>query len=465
MIRREVWHLALSSGSRWQLKQDSNRCTIDKGTADNKILTLELNQKINHRYDGMVSRESAVQRDSKPARATLAASFPDEKADNDPAALDRAAAYLVANSNRDGGWRYRPGSNLGPENGGSSHNMTLAGVSTTAICRLLLYNPPKNKAPVEKQFGILSKSEDDAKKTQTAFPNFKPVTGRGQMEKAIARGISWNRVRFMPVPKTEFQLYFYYTLERAAALAEFDGDWFTTYGDGLLTLQKDDGHFNSHSTASGPAVGTSFAILYYTRSTGQILGNLYGAGKQSGGRGFKSLFGSKKAKAELGPLDELLGALENVDFSALEDVEAVVEKVQFGSKEELVGQIDKLKLLAKSNNAANRRAAYFALGRTGDFNLIPDMLQGLRDKNLDVNVEALRALRYISRKPNGFGISENPLEGPQLNSDEEKLIRANQWRTKAYRTWGKWYRGARVTRFAALTAVEKKRASKCTVKI
>ena len=93
------------------------------------------------------------------------------------------------------------------------------------------------------------------------------------------------------------------------------------------------------------------------------------------------------------------------------------------------------------------------------------MLQGLRDKNLDVNVEALRALRYISRKPNGFGISENPLEGPQLNSDEEKLIRANQWRTKAYRTWGKWYRGARVTRVAALTAVEKKRASKCTVKI
>ena len=46
-----------------------------------------------------------------------------------------------------------------------------------------------------------------------------------------------------------------------------------------------------------------------------------------------------------------------------------------------------------------------------DFELIPLMLKGLRDPNVDVNLQALDALRYISRKPNGFGISDEPFEG------------------------------------------------------
>ena len=71
------------------------------------------------------------------------------------------------------------------------------------------------------------------------------------------------------------------------------------------------------------------------------------------------------------------------------------------------------------------------------------MLQGLRDENLDVNVEALNALRYISRKPNGFGMPIDPLAGGAINSDEQKLLRANNWRTKAYKLWAEWYREVR----------------------
>jgi hypothetical protein len=67
------------------------------------------------------------------------------------------------------------------------------------------------------------------------------------------------------------------------------------------------------------------------------------------------------------------------------------------------------------------------------------MLQSIRDVNVDVAVEAVMALRYISRKPNGFGLSTNPFAGAELGTDEEKLKAANRWRDKAFKVWSDWY--------------------------
>jgi len=125
------------------------------------------------------------------------------------------------------------------------------------------------------------------------------------------------------------------------------------------------------------------------------------------------------------------------------DIEAVAEKIAFGSREELVGQVDLLKRLAVHKDPSNRQAALFALGRTGDFELIPLMLKALRDPNVDVNIQALDALRYLSRKPNGFGISMEPFAGVESADEETRLKAVNAWRTKAYRTWGNWYRSVR----------------------
>ena len=77
----------------------------------------------------------------------------------------------------------------------------------------------------------------------------------------------------------------------------------------------------------------------------------------------------------------------------------VAEKIAFGSREELIGQLNLLKKLHKHPDTQNRIAPYFAL--------VPDILKGLRDPNIDVNVQALDALRYLSRKPNGFGMTSS----------------------------------------------------------
>lgn len=363
--------------------------------------------------------------------------------------LDNAAAYLLKSGNPDGGWGYRPGTTQGPGKGASTHNMTLAAAGSVAVARTLLHGPKggaKKKVQEPPKFGVLKKVESEAEKLATsgkAFPGYSAKSSAGSLDSRIDRAFGWNKARFAPVSKAEHKIYFYYALERAAALADLQEGWFTTYGDGLLTLQGKDGEFRTHS---GTTNGTALAILYFMRSTQQIIDKQYGTGIQAGGRGLMGLFGGeKKKKKQVSPLDELLGELEKADLSQLDNLNTddIVETVQYGSKEELIGQVDKLKMLLKSPEAQHRQTAYFALGRTGDFDLIPEVLRGLKDPNLDVNVEALNALRYIARKPNGFGMSVDPLAGGRISSDEQRLIRANNWRTKAHKTWSEWYRKVR----------------------
>lgn len=361
-----------------------------------------------------------------------------------PQVLDNAATFFLRGRNGDGGWPYRPGTNEGPGRGASTYNMTMAGGGCSAIIRDMFYGPREAaKKKEEKIAGVLLKddpTEDQPAPQGAKFADYNATNTKSSLDSAVDRAIGWNQSRFNPVPPQEHKIYYYYCLERAAAMAKLQDGWFTIYGDGLLKLQGKTGSFATHS---GETVGTSLAILYFMRSTQQILDKLYAPGLQAGGR--LDDLRKKDKKKELGPLDELLAQMQDVNFDELDgiDAEAVAEKIAFGSREELIGQMDLLKKLLKHPDPANRQAAYFALGRTGDFTLVPEMLKGLRDPNVDVNVQALDALRYLSRKPNGFGLTMTPFEGVETADDETKLKAANAWRTKAYKTWGNWYRSVR----------------------
>ncbi|MEO2018966.1 MAG: HEAT repeat domain-containing protein [Fuerstiella sp.] len=366
--------------------------------------------------------------------------------DVSPDSFDRAAAYFLGGRNGDRGWGYRPGTTKGLGGGNSTHNMSLAGAGSVAVCRTMLHGPKgyRSKSATEdpKKFGVLTKAKTEdpnVGRNGSVYPNYNARNSAGNLDSAVDGGISWNNSR--PYIASVHKLYFYYCLERASALADLKEGWYTSYGDVLLKLQTDDGSFK---TNAGDIVGTSFAILYFVRSTKQILDKQYSGGVMMGGRDASTLFGDKKKKKDIGPLDELLAAMENADLDSLDvNADDLIEKIQFGSKEDLIGQVDLLKRLLQHPDATNRQAAFFALGRTGDFSLIPLILKGLRDPNVDVNSEALQALRYISRKPRGFGLKANPLDGPATSSEAQKVVRANAWRTKAYRAWHGWYASVR----------------------
>ena len=364
-----------------------------------------------------------------------------------PRVLDRCAEWHLKNMNPDGGWAYRPGQSIGDGKGRSTPTMSIAASGSLGIVRNMLFGSKLEKKEKPKaKFGVLSQDDptDASVKSDGDFPDYSPVLGRGAIEGGIGRALKWNEVRYSPVPNSLSKIYFYYALERGLALnniATFAGqDWFTAYGNGLLTLQAKDGSWTSFN---GQNIATSFAILYFLRTTKLIIEQQYASGLQAGGR--LDDLREKKKKKELGPLDELLAQMQDVDFDQLDgiDAEAVAEKIAFGSREELIGQLDLLKKLRKHPDAQNRIAAYFALGRTGDFALVPDILKGLRDPNIDVNVQALDALRYLSRKPNGFGMTLTPFAGAELADDKTRLKIANAWRTKAFKTWGTWYRSVR----------------------
>jgi hypothetical protein len=373
-----------------------------------------------------------------------------------PESLDRAADFLIRKGNGDGGWGYRPGTTAGPGMGASTHNMTMAGGGAVGVCRLLLHglrNPPKpeeskDAAPLP---GGLTKIDPlgGAGQYGTKFPNYKPQLGAGVLDARVDRAFGWNQANFQPVSRVEHNIYYYYCLERAAAvgdLGKINGqDWFVVYGEGLLTLQAEDGSFNTHT---GPIVGTSFALLYYMRSTDQILKKMYGLGLQLADRG--NPFGDKKKKAPT-ELDRLIEDISKIDIpemdeSAGEVADEIVRSVlAVDDPETLVGQEDKLKSLMKHPNAKVRSAAVWALGRTGDFKLVPLMLDGIRDNSIDVNIEAIQALRFIARKPQGFGETLAPFaslggaDQIEKASPKVRMQLATPWRDKALRDWSNWY--------------------------
>ena len=240
----------------------------------------------------------------------------------------------------------------------------------------------------------------------------------------------------------------FYALERAAALYDLGDvngkDWYETYGDILLTMRNAEGVFDRDSDQySSNTIGASFAILYFMKSTQQTLDKQFGVGRQQGKRG--NPFGDKEVKREPTELDLLIADMEKLDPSVIDDApievadEIVRSVISIDDPEELVGQADKLKSLMKHPNADVRKSACWALGRTGEFKLVPFMLDGIRDPSVDVNVEAIAALRFIARKPNGFGETLDPLEGIENPTDEQKIKIVNEWRQKAINSWSAWY--------------------------
>ena len=375
-----------------------------------------------------------------------------------PSIWDRAAQWHFRNQDSSGGFAYHPGLAHGPGAGAPTSNMTAGASGSLAIVRLHLYpdwseNQAKPKAPTK--HGVLEPIDvENANPLGGSGPNanprgnFRPQSSISQINGSIDRALGWTTSRFRATSDQNFhRYYFYYALERTASLnriSESEFAWYKSCGDALLEVQRENGSWagpTPHAT-----IGTSFVILFYMRSTGNILGMSFAGGVQLADRGLPDDLlnftpGAEEPKKKPGPLDELLVALENADFSELEEkASEVVTRIRFGDREELIGQVDRLLKLAKHGNAEIKRTALWALGRSGDLKVAPVLIAGLRSNNVDVMREARNALCYVSRRPNGFGLDPNPLgESGDTASDDERTAAANAWRDRALTAWGKWW--------------------------
>lgn len=447
-----------------------------------------------------------------------------------PAVWDRAAAWHMKTQSYTGFFVYHPSGGSGVS---SRHSMTVNGVASLCVCRMILFpngdytlptpdqfpvpailrgqtneftprggrraaektKPAEPKsdsegkavgnpgsglpdaaaapaAPVpakrKRKFGILERVDiGTGKRAQpevvnaalaptTKFANYRAQMSLKDINLGIARGIHWMNEHFTVERPDGWHMYYLYGLERMSALADLeaygDHQWYAEGADYLVKLQRSDGSFPAQMH---PAEGTSFALLFLTNATAQIIspdGKVrpkLGAGLLIGNRGLPENLseinltadGVQKKKVT-GPIDEMLAELENVKSLNVEAVQAaIVEQVQLGNREALVGHRDRLLRLVEDPRVEVRRTATWALSRCGKLDDAPVFIRILdNDPDLSVAVEANNALCWLSRRPFGIIPKTDPFEGIDESAPEkDRAEAAAKWRQQLVPKWREWF--------------------------
>jgi hypothetical protein len=366
---------------------------------------------------------------------------------------DKAAQWHVTRQSSDGGFSYHPVPNASVgQNTESTHSMTVAGTGSLLVARQFLFGAgaviedqdPQKKKPSAK-FGVLEGFEEPSKTEKKDEPKATPKarnTKQGSIDGAIQRGVGWMGKNFTVTNPTGWHIYYLYGLERLGALVDTDKfggrDWYQEGAAHLVATQSQEG---SWSDQGGSDCGTCFAVLFLTKPTAKMVESKrvartarFGTGLLAGGRGLptnlKDAGATKtKARAAQGDIDKLLAELENLQSDKIEDAQqALVEQIQFGNAEELIGKKDRLLKLVNDQRPEVRRTALWALGRSNDLRQAPILINGLSDPVQEVTIEARNALKFLSKKLNGFGYPDEP-------TDEQRLEEIKKWK--------KWYLSVR----------------------
>lgn len=368
----------------------------------------------------------------------------------------KAMRWHTGTQNGDGGFAYHPRQGTQATSTGT---MSTAGAGSLGIIRLILIGGPDfsdgTRGP-SKKFGLL----EAVKPKQTGIrPAINPGQVRPVIKPAIDRAGLWVAGRFEAdsiADHNGFLYYYYYTLERAAAVNAWDEingvDWYDHGAEILLEKQAANGHWAEYGNHSNIAPSsTCFALLFLMKSTQKLLPQRpdptrFGEGVLAGGRGLPDDLtrvefrnGRVETEQELGDFNTLLQGLSQIELDAPEP-EKEAESVDLTRPELLVGDVPLLKRLADHDDSRVRQLSAWALGRTDRLDAAAPLLQLLTDENLDVCVEARAAMCWLARRPNGFGLEPDPrlfLE-PTL-SDQEKAERIQSWRRDVETRWKAWY--------------------------
>lgn len=365
---------------------------------------------------------------------------------------DKAARWHIRTQQRDGGFGYHPDVGQVP----SLHSMTAAGIGSLRIARRHLFPnareivvadlPAAKKNRSGKRFGILEpvfrddESSATAEEERAALRNSKyvPQVKLAQIDEAVSKGVGWMTTNFTVSHPSGHPIYFLYGLERGATLSEITAfgphDW---YAEGAAQLVATQSTTRSWNDPCGEIPATAFGILFLSRATSKMVRPgtpriEFGAGILVGGRGLPNELnaahlddGKIKNSQKKNSFEELLAQLENTQQPLPEATQAeIVEQVVIGKREELIGQAVRLKQLARHKDPEIRRTALWALGRSDDLRLAPILLEGLKDPDIDVYVEARNALRCLSRQVEDFGSKEEPLDQA---TREREILKWNDW--------------------------------------
>jgi len=338
-----------------------------------------------------------------------------------------------------------------------AHSDAACGLSSLYITAGMLQfvkNEPPKKLDVKKTVGggAVKLKEDPEKKGLKPLTNSVPVP---ILTKGLADGDGWFQKNYsMESTGTDFlnlasirqkvvrwPYYYLYVFERyntfrdlAAGRDEKSPKW---YNDGvgyLRSKQNEDGSWDV--SKGGPAANTSFSVFFLIRSTRKSVANFDQDTTFQGGKDLPTdvanarLDGAKVVGTQIsGDIDAILAMLEDPDGPTFDSQAELPPELKLDSDAtKRKAQVEKLKALVSAPSHKARRIAVRNLARAERLNAVPLLLYALTDPDVSVMRESRDALRFLSRRIDGFGLPDNP-------TPEEK--------SQAYDKWLKWFRSVR----------------------
>jgi len=300
----------------------------------------------------------------------------------------------------------------------------------------LLQSGGEAAAPTQQLSDAIRNADEKASRRAPPLPT--SSLDQKRFFQSIKNGNDWMDKNYQ-VNIGRYNVYYLYSLERYKSFQEvLDNEDISSpqwYRDGFEHLRSTQGPDGSWNVGCGPACDTAFAVLFLIRSTKKILDNSLAEGLMISGRGLpKSLKNAKLVNGQLvvEQTQTAVGDLLNMlDGDTAESIDAMASDptalIVTGEIDEQAAQ--RLRQLVRSGSPVARRIAVRTLGRTGDLDNVPTLIYAMTDPDKEVVRFARDALRFISRRFEGFGLQDR-------YADEKTYDKA---RYGAIDKWKNWY--------------------------
>ncbi|MEN0109750.1 MAG: hypothetical protein AAF805_03410 [Planctomycetota bacterium] len=272
-----------------------------------------------------------------------------------------------------------------------------------------------------------------ARRVQNAPQVAPPLPAEGvdwrRVSKTLDLGEAWMATK-RKVSPAAYPIYYLYSLERYYAFQELstgetesDPRW---YRDGYAYLESKQKRPGVWEGQCGEMADTAFAVLFLLRATQKSIKRGLGEGAMVSGRGLprnvaRARFRGGQVVADTDPVgvDAFLSLVEKRESDRLDALASDPGSLVVGDIN--ADDLAKLDRLMRAEDPSTRLVVTNALGESGTLDAAPSLIYGLSDPDRRVALAARDGLRFLSRRPRGFGM-------PDEFDDDQRYRALDRWR-------------------------------------
>jgi len=343
-----------------------------------------------------------------------------------PPVWDRAASWYLSVQTSAGSWNYHRDQ---PEYA-DNLSMTAAGLGSLLLCKRQLERFRETKRGINPLLTALTSTSPSQ--------NYEVATSLGQIDQAVRKSMAWLGGNYTTTQQSLIGQSIYYGLygiERVAAFADRQTigrvDLLEKGRTYIKSTQKPDGSWSVSPYSD--EMNTVWAVLFLTKSTAKSIKRVtikrLGAGTLVGGRYLpKDLTSMTVAGGHImsrpmnGAVEGMLAVLEDPRAQTADTaVSGLIERYWREGPDALRPFKDRFRKLLTDRDPGMRQVAAWALSKTADLDVVPDLIGALVDPEENVVAAAALGLQLLSRKLEGLG-------PPSPSTPNQRKEAAEAWR-------------------------------------